>query len=133
MNSETVSPMPPRRLRSARKGTSVTPAIGERTSGGLISTSRILKGLVMSFAGASRPAPSGRLLLAPGLRLVLFREDESEMINVRPEFELRRLGADVRHLAPDGPHDVRLQAVGVAGEPLELEVALRVGLRPAAV
>jgi hypothetical protein len=46
MNSETVSPMPPRRLSSARNGTSVTPAIGDSTSGGLISTSLILKGFI---------------------------------------------------------------------------------------
>src|SRR5205085_4242492 len=45
MNSETVKPMPPRRFNNARNGTSVTPAIGESTSGGLISMSRILNGL----------------------------------------------------------------------------------------
>src|SRR5215210_6921079 len=47
MNSETVRPTPPRRFKSARNGTSVTPAIGESTSGGLISTSLILKGLLI--------------------------------------------------------------------------------------
>jgi hypothetical protein len=46
MNSETDSPTPPRRFNRRRKETSVTPAIGESTSGGLISTSLILKGLI---------------------------------------------------------------------------------------
>src|SRR4030095_16693810 len=46
MNSETVSPIPPRAFNSRRKEISVTPAIGESTSGGLISMSRILKGLI---------------------------------------------------------------------------------------
>src|SRR5216684_581230 len=50
MNSETVSPMPPRRFSKRRKETSVTPAIGERISGGLISISRILNGLMIKIA-----------------------------------------------------------------------------------
>src|ERR1700741_1445944 len=45
MNSETVRPIPPRVFSSRRNEISVTPAIGESTSGGLISMSRILKGL----------------------------------------------------------------------------------------
>src|SRR5205085_4538321 len=50
MNSETVSPMPPRRFNRQRNGTSVTPAIGDRTSGGLISICRILNGLTVCGA-----------------------------------------------------------------------------------
>src|SRR5688500_6011097 len=46
MNSDTVRPMPPRCFSRRRKETSVTPAIGESTNGGLISMSRILKGLI---------------------------------------------------------------------------------------
>src|SRR2546429_7017327 len=46
MNSETVRPMPPRCFSKRRKEISVTPAIGESTSGGLISISRILNGLI---------------------------------------------------------------------------------------
>src|SRR5688572_32766230 len=46
MNSETDKPTPPRRFNSRRNDTSVTPAIGESTRGGLISTSRILNGLI---------------------------------------------------------------------------------------
>src|SRR5690349_3029405 len=46
MNSETDRPTPPRRFNKRRKETSVTPAIGDSTSGGLISISRILKGLI---------------------------------------------------------------------------------------
>src|ERR1044072_4681110 len=46
MNSDTDNPTRPPRLRSRRNDTSVTPAIGDKISGGLISTSRILKGLV---------------------------------------------------------------------------------------
>jgi hypothetical protein len=53
MNSETVSPMPPRRFKSARNGTSVTPAIGDSTSGGLIRTSRILKGFMRTVSRQS--------------------------------------------------------------------------------
>src|SRR4030095_11331858 len=47
MNSETVSPIPPRAFNSRRKEISVTPAIGESTSGGLISMLRILKDLIL--------------------------------------------------------------------------------------
>src|ERR1044071_6328464 len=46
MNSETVRPMPPHCFSKRRNEISVTPAIGESTSGGLISMSRILKGLI---------------------------------------------------------------------------------------
>src|SRR5688572_32593845 len=46
MNSETERPTPPRRFNKRRKETSVTPAIGDRISAGLISTSRILKVLI---------------------------------------------------------------------------------------
>jgi hypothetical protein len=46
MNSETDRPTPPRRFNKRRKETSVTPAIGESISGGLISMSRILNGLI---------------------------------------------------------------------------------------
>src|SRR5262245_15014699 len=45
MNSDTVRPTPPRRFNRRRKEISVTPAMGDSTSGGLISISRILKGL----------------------------------------------------------------------------------------
>src|SRR5204862_4122535 len=45
MNSETLRPTPPRRFSSRRNETSVTPAIGERINGGLISIFRILNGL----------------------------------------------------------------------------------------
>ena len=65
MNSETVRPMPPRRFRSARNGTSVTPAIGESTSGGSISTSRILNGLTSRPTSASRRAARGDRAVAP--------------------------------------------------------------------
>src|SRR5437762_8075331 len=46
MNSETLRPMPPRCFSRRRNEISVTPAIGESTSGGLISISRILNGLI---------------------------------------------------------------------------------------
>src|SRR5688500_20264099 len=46
MNSETDKPTPPRRFNKRRNDTSVTPAIGDSTNGGLISTSRILNGLI---------------------------------------------------------------------------------------
>src|SRR5580765_1501615 len=46
MNSDTVNPIPPRVFNKRRNEISVTPAIGESTSGGLISISRILKGLI---------------------------------------------------------------------------------------
>src|SRR5207249_10940852 len=46
MNSETVRPIPPRCFSRRRNEISVTPAIGESTSGGLISMSRILNGLI---------------------------------------------------------------------------------------
>src|SRR3954465_13531958 len=46
MNSETVKPNPPRVFNKRRNEISVTPAIGESTSGGLISISRILNGLI---------------------------------------------------------------------------------------
>src|SRR5437660_3354298 len=46
MNSETVRPTPPRCFSKRRKEISVTPAIGESTSGGLISISRILNALI---------------------------------------------------------------------------------------
>src|SRR5438445_3424066 len=49
MNSETVRPMPPRRLSKRRNEMSVTPAIGERIKGGLISTSRILNGRICTI------------------------------------------------------------------------------------
>src|SRR4030095_6670848 len=48
MNSETVSPIPPRCFNRRRNEISVTPAIGESTSGGLISMSRILNGSIIS-------------------------------------------------------------------------------------
>src|SRR6266550_1779241 len=51
MNSETVRPTPPRRFIKRRKDTSVTPAIGERISGGLITTSRILKAVICFILG----------------------------------------------------------------------------------
>jgi hypothetical protein len=47
MNSDTDSPTPPRRFNKRRNDTSVTPAIGERINGGLISMSRILKGFTI--------------------------------------------------------------------------------------
>src|SRR5436305_3422956 len=46
INSETVRPTPPRCFSKRRKEISVTPAIGERISGGSISIFRILKGLI---------------------------------------------------------------------------------------
>src|SRR4029079_5960999 len=50
MNSEKDSPTPPRRFNRRRKETSVTPAIGDSTNGGLISMSRILKVLIIFLA-----------------------------------------------------------------------------------
>ena len=47
MNSETDKPTPPRRLIRRRNETSVTPAIGERTKGGLIS---MMKALAVELA-----------------------------------------------------------------------------------
>jgi hypothetical protein len=46
MNSDTERPTPPRRFNKRRNDTSVTPAIGDSINGGLISMSRILKGLI---------------------------------------------------------------------------------------
>jgi hypothetical protein len=56
MNSETDSPTPPRRFNKRRKETSVTPAIGDSTSGGLISISRILNGLISVISGLPQKA-----------------------------------------------------------------------------
>src|SRR5215471_15930409 len=60
INSETVRPIPPRAFSRRRNEISVTPAIGDNTNGGLISTLRILKGLVSIIKTISNLTLSGR-------------------------------------------------------------------------
>jgi hypothetical protein len=68
MNSETVKPTPPRRFSKPRTATSVTPAIGDSTSGGLISTFLILKGFVMGRAHYTHDGAGGEVWTADPAR-----------------------------------------------------------------
>ena len=90
MNSETERPTPPRRFSRRRNETSVTPAIGERTNGGLISILRILKAGIM-FLLRMNADEDGLRLLGFLVVLLLFRFGGDGSWNLQQRIDARAI------------------------------------------